>query len=163
MITQRLNALAASFSLALMVLASTANAQPMGGGRGPGMMMGPHVFGGEGMGRMCGPGSAGFVQWRTERIDALKLTDAQRAKFDALKTASAKATDAMRAACPVDAPAKVPDRMEAMEKRMEAMLANVKAIRPALNEFYDSLTTEQKAQLDSGRDRGRFWHHRDRW
>jgi hypothetical protein len=125
--------------------------------------MGPHVFGGEGMGRMCGPGSVGFVQWRTERIDALKLNDAQRAKFDALKAASAKATDASRAACSADVPATVPGRMEAMEKRMDAMLANIKAVRPALDEFYGSLTAEQKAQLDSGRDRGRFWHHRDRW
>ena len=163
MVKRSLSTLAASLSLALTVFASTADAQPMGAGRGPGMMMGPHVFGGEGMGRMCGPGPAGFVEWRTEQIEALKLTDAQRAKFDALKAASAQATDTMRAACPADAPAKVPDRMEAMEKRMYAMLASIKAIRPTLNEFYDSLTVEQKAQLDSGRDRSRFWHHRDRW
>lgn len=158
---QRRNAFAASVALSFVVLASAASAQPMGGG--PGMMMGPHIFGGEGMGRMCGPGPAGFVQWRTERIDALKLNDAQRAKFDALKAASAKATDASRAACSADVPATVPARMEAMEKRMDAMLANIKAVRPALDEFYGSLTADQKAQLDSGRDRGRFWHHRDRW
>lgn len=163
MAMQRRNALAASFALSLAVLASDAGARPMGAGRGPGMMMGPHVFGGEGMGRMCGPGSAGFVQWRTERIDALKLTDAQRAKFDALKAASTKAADASRSACSADVPATVPGRMEAMEKRMEAMLANIKAVRPALDEFYGSLTVEQKAQLDSGRDRSRFWHHRDHW
>jgi hypothetical protein len=162
MVMQRGNAVAASFALAITVLASAAGAQPMGPGRGPGMM-GPHVFGGERMGRMCGPDSAGFVQWRTERIDALKLTDAQMAKFNALKAASAKATDAMRAACPVAAAATVPERMKAMEVRMDAMLANIKAVRPALNEFYDSLSSEQKAQLDSGRDRGRFWHHRDHW
>ena len=156
------NVFAASFALSFAVLASAASAQPMGSGR-PAMMMGPHVFGGEGMGRMCGPGAAGFVQWRTERIEALKLTDAQRAKFDALKAASTKAADASRAACSADVPATVPGRMEAMEKRMDAMLANMKAVRPALDEFYGSLTAEQKAQLDSGRDRGRFWHHRDRW
>jgi hypothetical protein len=145
------------------MLASTAVAQPMGG-RGPGMMMGPYVFGGNGMGRMCDPGSAGFVQWRTEQIDALKLTDAQRTKFDALKAASSKAAETMRASCSAELPAAtVPGRMEAMEKRMEAMLANMKSVRPALDEFYGSLTDEQKTRLDSGRDRGRFWHHRDRW
>lgn len=163
MAMQRRNAFAASLALSLAVLASSATAQPMGPGRGPGMMMGPHIFGAEGMGRMCGPDSAGFVQWRTERIDALKLTDAQRAKFDALKAASTKAADASRAACSADVPATVPGRMEAMEKRMDAMLANIKAVRPALDEFYGSLTAEQKAQLDSGRDRSRFWHHRDHW
>src|SRR5688572_15452425 len=108
---QRRNAITASFALSFAVLASAASAQPMGSGRGPGMMMGPHVFGGEGMGRMCGPSSAGFVQWRTERIDALKLTDAQRTKFDALKAASAKATDASRGACSTDVTATVPGRM----------------------------------------------------
>ena len=163
MAMQRRNALATSLALSVTVLASAATAQPMGAGRGPGSMMGPHVFGGEGMGRMCGPGPAGFVQWRTERIDALKLTDAQRAKFDALKASSTKAADASRAACSTEVPATVPGRMEAMEKRMEAMLANIKAVRPALDEFYGSLTAEQKAQLDSGRARRRFWRHHDRW
>jgi hypothetical protein len=156
-------ALAAAFALSLTFLASDASSQPMGGGRGPAMMMGPHIFGGEGMGRMCGPSSAGFVQWRTEQIEALKLTDTQRAKFDALKAASTKAADASRAACAADVPATVPGRMEAMERRMEVMLANIKSVRPALDEFHGSLTAEQKAQLDRGRDRGRFWHHRDRW
>lgn len=160
---QRRTALAASLAMVFAILASGAVAQPMGAGRGPGMMMGPHVFGGEHMGRMCGPGPAGFVQWRTERIEALKLTDAQRAKFDALKAASTKSADASRAACSAAVPATVPGRMEAMEKRMEAMLAGMKAVRPVLDEFYGSLTAEQKAQLDSGRERGRFWHHRDRW
>ena len=163
MAKQRCTVLAASLTLLLAVLASDALAQPMGTGRGSGMMMGPHVFGGEHMGRMCGPGPAGFVQWRTERIDALKLTDAQRAKFDALKAASTKAADTARAACPTNVPTTVPGRMEAMEKRMDAMLASMKTVRPALDEFYSSLTAEQKAELDSGRDRGRFWHHRDRW
>jgi hypothetical protein len=163
MAMQNRNAFVVAVALSLTVLVSEANSQPMGGGRGPGMMMGPHVFGGEGMGRMCGPGSAGFVQWRTEHLDALKLNDAQRAKFDALRAASAKATDTSRAACSADVAATVPGRMEAMEKRMDAMLANIKAVRPALDDFYSSLSAEQKAQLDSGRDRNRFWHHRDRW
>ena len=109
MAKQYRKALAAYFALSLALLASDANSQPMGGGRGQGMMMGPHVFGGERMGRMCGPGSAGFVQWRTERIEALKLTDAQRAKFDVLKAASAKATDASRAACGRDCNRAAPD------------------------------------------------------
>lgn len=162
MFTLHRNVFAASISLALAVLASAASAQPMGPGRGPGMMMGPHVFGGERQDRMCGPDTAGFVQWRTESIDALKLTETQIAKFNALKDASAKATDAMRASCPASVAATVPERMKAMEERMDAMLANIKAVRPALNEFYDSLSSEQKAQLDGGRGRARFWHHRDR-
>src|SRR3954464_7591380 len=113
MAMQRHSAIVTSFAFLLAFPPAPAGAQPMGPGRGPGMMMGPHVFGGDGMGRMCGPGSAGFVPWRTDQIDALKLTDAQRTKFNALKAASAKATDTMRAACTADVPATVPGRMDA--------------------------------------------------
>lgn len=143
------------------ILSGSANAQPMF--HGGGMMMGPHVIG-PGFGRMCGPGPAGFVEWRLEQMaPTLKLSDAQRSKFDELKSASAKSTEALRSACVANASPTMPGRMEAMEKRMEAMLTASKAIRPTLDAFYASLTAEQKAQLDSGAGRHRFWRWRDRW
>lgn len=148
--------------LGCTMLVAQASAQPMSRGGGPGMM-GPHVIG-PGYGRMCGPGPAGFVEWRLERLaPTLKLTDAQKAKFDELKAVSARSAETARAACASTAAATVPARMEAMEKRMEAMLAASKAVRPALEAFYASLTDEQKAQLDSGGERHRFWRWRDQW
>jgi hypothetical protein len=145
---------------------SVANAQP---GGGPGMMMGPGMMGpgvgGPGMfGRMCGPGAAGFAEWRTDRMERdLKLTDAQRPKFDELKAASAKAAEAMRAACPTDLPNTITGRMEVMEKRSEAMAQAIKTVRPSLDAFYATLTDEQKATINSSRGGDRFWRWRDRW
>lgn len=127
------------------------------------MMMGPHVIG-PGFDRMCGPGPAGFVEWRLERLaPTLKLSDAQGAKFDELKSVSGKSSETLRSAGAASIAPTIAGRMEAMEKRMEAMLAASKAIRPTLDAFYASLTDEQKAQLDSGQDRHRFWRWREHW
>ncbi len=125
-------------------------------------MMGPGMMGHGAFGHMCGPAAAGFAEWRIDRLEqVLKPTDAQRAKFDELKTASNKAADIMRSACPTDFPKTVVGRMEVMEKRADAMAQAVKTVRPAMEAFYATLSDEQKAQLDTGR--GRFWHWRDHW
>lgn len=140
---------------------------------GPGMMMGPGMWGsdswGPGMmgrggfrGMMCGPGGAGFAEWRIDRMQqALKLTDAQRAKFDEFKKASADAQAAMRAACPAEFPSSMADRLTLMESRMEIMLTGIKTVRPAFDAFYATLTDEQKTKLNA--NRGRFGRWRDRW
>jgi Spy/CpxP family protein refolding chaperone len=164
-------ALIASAALISAALFATAAAQPSGPGSvfmGPGMMMGPGMggwmMGRRGFGGMCSPAAAGFAEWQADRLAAsIQLTDAQRAKFDEFKAASIKSVEAMRAACSADTPATIVGRAEAMEKRMDAMLQAVRETRPALEAFYTTLTDAQKAQLDSGLDRGRFWHWRGRW
>lgn len=159
MTKHRRSALFTGAIAALSILASAASAQPFGSGggmMGPGMMMGPRAG--------CGYGSPRFTPWQTERLaDRLKLTDEQRAKFEDFKTASSKAADAMRTACAADVGTTMPGRMDAMEKRMEAMLAGMRAVRPALDAFYSSLTEQQKARLDSRANRHRFWGMRDAW
>ena len=165
MITNRRLALIASVAFALATTVATAQAQ-MGGGMGPGMMMGPGMWDRGMMGRMCGPSAAGFAEWRTDRLEQLlKPTDAQKAKFDEFKAASQKAAETMRAACPTSIPLTMTGRMESMEKRTDAMLQAVKTVRPALDAFYATLNDDQKALLDSGagRHRHRFWRWRDRW
>lgn len=155
----------ASAALLLASWAAGANAQPSGPGgmMGPGMM-GPGMMGPGGFGRMCGPRAAGFAEWRVERMErVLKLTDEQRAKFDEFRTASNKAAETMRSNCPDEVPATMPGRMEAMEKRMDAMLQAIRTVRPSLDAFYATLTDEQKAQLDVRSGRSRLWRWRDRW
>lgn len=166
-------ALGAAALIGLMAAAPVA-AQPAGPGggpgwgpgmMGPGMMMGP---GGWGMGRggmMCDPRGAGFASWRIERLEqALKPTEAQKAALDELKAASTKAAEGVKAACPTEFAMTPTGRLEAMEKRLEAMLQAVKTVRPAFEKFYATLTDEQKARLNSvGPGRGWMWQRwRDR-
>jgi hypothetical protein len=155
--------------LATLSLTAVAQAQPTDRGRGDPdgreYMMGPGMMDRGQFGRMCSPRSAGFAEWRLDRLErVVKPTDAQRAKFDEFKATSNKAAETMRAACPTDVPATMVGRMEAMEKRLDAMSQAIKTVRPALEAFYATLSDEQKAQLNSDRGRrGRFWRWRDRW
>jgi hypothetical protein len=157
--------LLAGFALATLSLTTLAEAQPYGPGRGgTDHMMGPAMMDRQLFGRMCGPRTAGFAEWRLDRLErVIKPTDAQRAKFDEFKAASNKAAEAMRAACPTDAPTTMVGRIEAMEKRLDAMLQAVKTVRPALETFYATLSDEQKADLNGSSGPGRFWRWRDRW
>ncbi len=160
-----------SAALGITALLAAATAQPYGPGAGimgPGMMtgpgMGPWMMGRRGLGGACNPAAAGFAEWRTDRLaEQIKLTDAQRAKFDEFKAASIKSAEVMRDACLAEVPQTIVGRTEAMEKRMDTMLQAVKTMRPALEAFYATLNDEQKAQLDSNSGRGRFWRWRDRW
>jgi hypothetical protein len=149
--------LMASAAFALAITGS-AIAQPAG--HGPGMMGSGSGMMDSGMmgSRMCRHGSGGLMQWRIEGLaETLKLNDAQRAKLEDFKTASAKAADTMRSACTGDMGTTVPSRMEAMETRMGLMLTAITTMRPALDAFYASLTDDQKAQFDSRASRHRRW------
>src|SRR5664279_6341770 len=110
----------ASVSFAIVMFSDCANAQPYGPGMrgwgqgmmGSGMMMGPGMMGRGEFGGMCSPAAAGFSGWRIDRLEqVIKPTDAQRAKFDELKTASNKAAEAMRLACPTEVPKTAVGRM----------------------------------------------------
>jgi len=150
-----------AFALATLSLIASADAQSMGGG-GPGW--GPGMWSRGMYGRMCGPSAAGFAEWRMGRLEELiKPTEAQKAKFDEFKAASAKATEIMRAACPTEIPLTMPGRMATMEKRSEAMLQAIKTVRPALDALYATLNDEQKAEIDSSSGRHRYWRWRRHW
>src|SRR5215470_14598234 len=116
----------------------------------PGMMLGPGVITPQMRGSLCGSSAAGFTHWRTADIaKAVKPTDAQRTQFENLKTASAKAAEMLRDTCSHDIPNTPTGRMEALDKRLDAMLSAVRTVRPALEAFYGSLSDEQKASFNS--------------
>lgn len=171
----KIRILAASLALVGMFAVAPSHAQMMGpGGGGPGggpgmgrgMMMGPGMMGGGrgGWAGMCDPRAAGMAEWRMERIERLiKPTDAQKTALEALRAASTKAAEQVASACPKEFPVGASARMEAMEKRMESMLAAIKTVRPAFDAFYATLTDEQKKNLDGRGPRGWGWHRwRDR-
>ena len=127
-------------------------------------MMGPGMMGRSLYSRMCSPSAAGFAEWDIDRLErTIKLTDAQRPKFEELKAASNKAVEAMRAACSTEIPTTVVSRMAAMEKRLDATLSAVKTMRPAMEGFYATLSDEQKKRIDTSVGSGGFWRWRDHW
>jgi hypothetical protein len=86
---------------------------------------------------------------------AVQPTPVQRAGLDELKNASAKAADGLNVNCPTYQTLTPTGRVEAMEKRLDATLAAVKTVGPALVKFYNSLSDEQKARFNSLRSASR--------
>ena len=142
-------------ALLALVSASPLAAQPADFG-----MMGPGMMGWHSMGRaLCDPRTAGLAEWRIDAVErAVRPTDAQRPLLDQLKAASAKARDAIAAACPRELSESPVSRLDVMEKRLTAMLDGVKTVRPAFEAFYTSLSDEQKARFTSVGPRRWGWH-----
>jgi LTXXQ motif family protein len=93
---------------------------------------------------------ASVMAWPTDQINqAVQPNDAQRAKLDALQSAATSAADTIKAACPTEVPATPPARLAAAGKHLQAMLQAVNTIRPALHDFYDSLSDSQKAHFNT--------------
>jgi LTXXQ motif family protein len=99
----------------------------------------------------CGttqPASA--LQWPASEIETrLHPNDTQRASLTALQDASAKAADTLRTACQADDAMTPPARFAAMGKRLDTMLQAVKLVRARLEDFYATLSDEQKAQFEA--------------
>jgi hypothetical protein len=97
----------------------------------------------------CGA-SLGVPDWPAADIDrGLQPTEAQRARLAALQTATAKAEEMLKASCQTDNALTPPARLAAVGKRLDTMLYAVKTVRSALNEFYATLTDEQKARFEA--------------
>ena len=99
--------------------------------------------------KSCKEQKPGLTNLPIERIEyAVKPTDAQQADLKGLKEATTKAVSIMQAACPDETPITPPGRLEAMEKRLQAMIDAAKTVKPALESFYGSLSDEQKARFN---------------
>jgi hypothetical protein len=90
------------------------------------------------------------MEWPTAEIDArLRPTDTQRASLVALQDASAKAAEMLKTSCRADDAVTPPARLTAVGKRLDTMLQAVKVVRSALDDFYGTLSDEQKAQFEA--------------
>ena len=103
--------------------------------------------------QLCGDLLADVVRQAGQRIaQVIKPTDAQRGALDALNAATTRAADFLKTNCRTAEPLTPPARVAAMEHRLKTMLEALNIVEPALENFYGSLTDEQKArfnQLDS--------------
>ena len=97
----------------------------------------------------CGEPKSGLTNLPIERIEAvIRPESTQKDALDRLKGATDKAVQGLQAACPDSVPLTPVGRLEAMEKRLEAMLQAAKLVQPALDEFYATLSSEQKARFN---------------
>jgi hypothetical protein len=79
---------------------------------------------------------------------ALRPTAEQRAALDELRAATTRAGETIRAACPAELPLTPTGRLDAIERRVTALLEALDQVRPALAGFYERLSDEQKARFN---------------
>jgi hypothetical protein len=97
----------------------------------------------------CQQPKEGLANLPIEKIeDVVKPTDAQEADLNALQDATTKAVSIMQAACPDQTPLTPTGRLEAMQTRLQAMIDAATTVKPSLDGFYASLSSEQKARFN---------------
>jgi hypothetical protein len=138
------------FSSIIAVVPAVAQSSQRGGASAPAQptVLGPAMLRPGTADLSCGASPAGLGSWSADRIEqTLSLDGPQRSKFNDLKTASQRAIQYLNGSCPKNDPATPTGRLEALERRLSAMLEAVRTVQPALDDFYATLTDEQKARL----------------
>jgi len=98
----------------------------------------------------CAAAQPAAFRWPGSEIEAkLHLDDTQRAALQVVQDATAKAADMLKVTCEPDDVVTPPARLAALAKRLDTMLQAVKLVRPALENFYATLSDEQKAQFEA--------------
>ena len=99
--------------------------------------------------KACAQAKPGLTNLPIEQIDAVVApSEAQEKLLDNLEDATAKAVSILQAACPDETPLTPPGRLAAMQTRLQAMIDAANAVWPALDDFYASLNSEQKARFN---------------
>jgi hypothetical protein len=98
----------------------------------------------------CGEPKSSLTNLPIERIEAVILpVGTQKEALDRLSGATEKAVQGLQAACPDNVPLTPVGRLEATEKRLQAMMRAANLMQPALDEFYATLSSEQKARFNT--------------
>ncbi len=98
----------------------------------------------------CGEPKSSLTHLPIERIEAvIHPAGRQKETLDRLSGATRKAVQGLQAACPDNVPLTPVGRLEAMERRLEAMMQAAKLVQPALDQFYATLSSEQKARFNT--------------
>ena len=98
---------------------------------------------------MCSQQAGSFIDLPVQRIErVVQPTAQQRSTFDDLQRATQNAADQLRSSCPSVVPSSPLARVDTIATRLRAMTDAIKSIRPALENFYASLTDEQKARFN---------------
>ncbi len=97
----------------------------------------------------CKQAKPGLSNLPIDKIEqVVKPTDAQEDSLSNLEDATGKAVTILQAACPDETPLTPIGRLEAMQKRLQAMIDAAKTVEGPLDDFYASLSDEQKAHFN---------------
>jgi hypothetical protein len=97
----------------------------------------------------CSQQAGGFIDLPVQRIEqVVQPTAQQQITFGDLKKATQNAADQLRSSCPRAVPLSPMARVDTVATRLRAMADAIKSIRPALENFYASLSDEQKARFN---------------
>ena len=98
----------------------------------------------------CSQGAGNFIDLPVQRIEqVVQPTAQQQNAFNDLKKAAQKAGDQLQSSCPTAVPKSPVARVDTIETRLTAMADGIKSVRPDLQNFYASLSDEQKAKFNT--------------
>ncbi|WP_249164160.1 Spy/CpxP family protein refolding chaperone [Bradyrhizobium jicamae] len=98
----------------------------------------------------CNAAQSAATAWPGDIIASRVMpTEAQQASLKDLQDAAAKAEDILKSSCPPADARTPPARLAAVAARLDSMLQAIGTVRPALDNFYNSLSDEQKAAFDA--------------
>jgi ABC-type transporter MlaC component len=78
---------------------------------------------------------------------AVQPTGNQIQALDDLEISVDRASDVVKASCPIQVPLTPLDRLDAVERRLDAMIQAVHMVRAPLERFYSTLSDAQRARL----------------
>ncbi len=99
------------------------------------------------IGELCSS-QAEFTAVPAEQIEnTVNLDDAQKQELEKLKSASVQASDLLKSSCPATIPDTLDGRLDAAQKRVTTLIQAIDTVRPAVRDFFATLSDEQKAAL----------------
>ncbi len=98
----------------------------------------------------CSQQGGSFIDLPVQRVEqVVQPTAQQQSAFNDLKKAAQKAGDQLQSSCPTAVPKSPVARVDTIETRLTAMTDAIKSVRPNLQNFYASLSDEQKAKFNT--------------
>jgi hypothetical protein len=98
----------------------------------------------------CSQQGGSFIDLPVQRIEqVVQPTAQQQSAFNDLKKAAQKASDQLQSSCPSAVPKSPVARVDTVETRLTTMADAIKSVRPDLQNFYASLSDEQKAKFNT--------------
>ena len=96
----------------------------------------------------CGGLAPGVTDLPVDYIEqTIQPTDEQRKTLVALKAASSQASDVLKASCSSEALFTPLGRLDTVQKRLDSMIQAVGIVRTPLDNFYNSLSEEQRQRF----------------